>query len=185
MWLFFFYFFDLRLNKRLSKQSWGWWLKTLSRPLWRHRNDCAGKTVSLHWDALKLKSRLRRVYFLFTQSFWKIAQCMAMTLPCFLEDFKTIGQQKRVLWANEISRDLGLTRVSDGYSIQHNALVLFLLCDQPGVLYNIRYPSETHLKFKSREISFVHKTHVNCPIVLNFCTAVLLPCSVQNFKKIK
>ena len=29
-------FFDLRLNKRLSKQSWGWWFKTLSRPLWRH-----------------------------------------------------------------------------------------------------------------------------------------------------
>ena len=32
-------FFDLRLNKSLSKQSWGWWFETLSRPLWRHRND--------------------------------------------------------------------------------------------------------------------------------------------------
>ena len=32
-------FFDLRLNKRLSKQSWGWWFETLSRQLWRHRND--------------------------------------------------------------------------------------------------------------------------------------------------
>ena len=31
-------FFDLRLNKRLSKQSWGWWFETPSRPLWRHRN---------------------------------------------------------------------------------------------------------------------------------------------------
>ena len=31
-------FFDLRLDKRLSKQSWGWWLETLSCPLWRHRN---------------------------------------------------------------------------------------------------------------------------------------------------
>ena len=30
--------FDRRLNKRLNKQSWGWWLETLSRPLWRHRN---------------------------------------------------------------------------------------------------------------------------------------------------
>ena len=29
-------FFDLRLNKRLSKQSWGWWIETLSHPLWRH-----------------------------------------------------------------------------------------------------------------------------------------------------
>ena len=31
-------FFDLRLNKRLSKQSWGWWFETLSCPLWRHCN---------------------------------------------------------------------------------------------------------------------------------------------------
>ena len=29
-------FFDLRLNKRLSKQSWGWWFEMTSRPLWRH-----------------------------------------------------------------------------------------------------------------------------------------------------
>ena len=28
----------MRLNKRLSKQSWGWWFETLSRPLWRHCN---------------------------------------------------------------------------------------------------------------------------------------------------
>ena len=28
-------FFDLRLNKRLSKQSCGWWFETPSRPLWR------------------------------------------------------------------------------------------------------------------------------------------------------
>ena len=32
-------FFDLHLNERLSKQSWGWWFETLSLPLWRHRND--------------------------------------------------------------------------------------------------------------------------------------------------
>ena len=32
-------FFDLRLNKRLSKQWWGWWFETPSCPLWRHSND--------------------------------------------------------------------------------------------------------------------------------------------------
>ena len=31
-------FFDLRLNKRLSKQSWGWWFETPSPSLWRHCN---------------------------------------------------------------------------------------------------------------------------------------------------
>ena len=34
-------FFDLRLNKRLSKQSWGWWFETPSRSLWRHHNGIA------------------------------------------------------------------------------------------------------------------------------------------------
>ena len=29
---------DLRLNKWLSKQGWGWWFETLSHPLWRHCN---------------------------------------------------------------------------------------------------------------------------------------------------
>ena len=33
--------FDLRLNKRLSKQSWGWWFQTQSRPLWRQSNILA------------------------------------------------------------------------------------------------------------------------------------------------
>ena len=32
-------FFDLRLNKFLSKQSWCWWFEMPSCPLWRHRDD--------------------------------------------------------------------------------------------------------------------------------------------------
>ena len=32
-------FFDLRLNKRLTRQLWGWWFKTVSRPLWRQCNE--------------------------------------------------------------------------------------------------------------------------------------------------
>ena len=31
-------FLDLRLNKRLSKQSWGWLFETPFCPLWRHCN---------------------------------------------------------------------------------------------------------------------------------------------------
>ena len=34
-------FFDLRLNKRLSKQWWDWWFETPSRSLWRHCNVIA------------------------------------------------------------------------------------------------------------------------------------------------
>ena len=41
-------FFDLRLNKRLSKQSWGWWFEMLSRPLWRHRNVSSLDALNFH-----------------------------------------------------------------------------------------------------------------------------------------
>ena len=36
-------FFDLRLNKQLSKQSWGRWFETPPRSLWRHCNGMMGK----------------------------------------------------------------------------------------------------------------------------------------------
>ena len=58
----------------------------------------------------------------------------------------------------------------------------------PGVLYNIGYTSETHLKLRPREISFAHNIRLNNPIVLQFwkehasITAVL--CS-RRFKMIR
>ena len=39
-------FIDLRLNKRLSKQPWGWWFETPSWSLWRH---CNVRLSSGHW----------------------------------------------------------------------------------------------------------------------------------------
>ena len=37
-------FFDLRLNKRMSKWSWGWWFATPLRPLWRHCNETSDQS---------------------------------------------------------------------------------------------------------------------------------------------
>ena len=45
-------YFDLRLNKRLSKQSWGWWFETQSRPLWRHRNGWVSGEFSVLQQSL-------------------------------------------------------------------------------------------------------------------------------------
>ena len=47
-------FFDLRPNKRLSKQSCGWWFKTQSRPLWRHCNDRRGKLGRYHTNRIRI-----------------------------------------------------------------------------------------------------------------------------------
>ena len=38
-------FFDLCLNKRLSKQPWGWWFETPSWSLWRQCNDDGRKRM--------------------------------------------------------------------------------------------------------------------------------------------
>ena len=40
--------FDRRLNKRLSKQPWGWWFEMPSRSLWRHCND-THELRDYHW----------------------------------------------------------------------------------------------------------------------------------------
>ena len=59
-------FFDLRLNKRLSKHSWGWWFETLSWSLWRHHN-----AASIHPIVAQLISHkipiVKIVYVLLTR----------------------------------------------------------------------------------------------------------------------
>ena len=48
-------FFYLRLNKWLSKQSWGWWFETPSHSLWRHRNDIYHSHNNCHfWFSLQV-----------------------------------------------------------------------------------------------------------------------------------
>ena len=54
-----------------------------------------------------------------------------------------------------------------------------------GVLCNKAYPSEIYLGPQSRENSIVHNLFRSHPIVLIFCTAVILSCSVQPFKTIR
>ena len=49
-------FFDLRLNKHLSKQSWGWWLETPYCLLWRHCNEGNSYIVTATWARLNIKT---------------------------------------------------------------------------------------------------------------------------------
>ena len=51
-------FFDLRLNKWLSKLWWGWWFETLSRPLWRHRNATQLHSLSPEKNEMPTSSSL-------------------------------------------------------------------------------------------------------------------------------
>ena len=61
-------FFDLRLNKRLSKQSWGRWFETLSHVLWRQCNVL--KCILFMKKKLYFESNSPKVY-----SIWFIITC--------------------------------------------------------------------------------------------------------------
>ena len=64
-------FFDLRLNERLSKQSWGWWFETPSPPLWRHGN--VGAEYLIYVFYLPLHDHVRDKFYLFIpcdQVYW-------------------------------------------------------------------------------------------------------------------
>ena len=51
------FFFDLCLNKRLSKQRWGCWFETPLRSLWRHCNEWRPQ-----WDILFTRSVMAWYY---------------------------------------------------------------------------------------------------------------------------
>ena len=49
-------FFDLRLNKLLNKQPWGWWFETPSSSLWRQCNEnisqCTGSRLNSNYERI-------------------------------------------------------------------------------------------------------------------------------------
>ena len=61
--------FDLYLNKQLSKQSWGWWVEMPSRSLWRHFNeDPLNKPFSKKINVSYVEIRMFRVKWLKTMT---------------------------------------------------------------------------------------------------------------------
>ena len=71
-------FFDLRLNKRLGKQSWGWWF-------WRHL---------AHYDvnviALPPNLEAERLIFRLSQLLWNMAAISAIALSRWLSNFRAM-----------------------------------------------------------------------------------------------
>ena len=97
-------FFDLSLNKRLSKQSWGWWFEAPPRPLWRHFNDFTmitwikGGVINdafLHWlntDSERMKWSthelwLRLWFTIEITSWWARWRLKSPTSRLFIQKF--------------------------------------------------------------------------------------------------
>ena len=102
-------FFDLRLNKRLSKQSWGWWFETPSRSLWRHCNEYhdAQRNCEVHssWPNYPL---YRGIY---------------QWLVCFLSKGPMTRKVISMLWYNQGSRKRNLFLCSDHTKHKNNVII--------------------------------------------------------------
>ena len=69
---------------------------------------------------LKLKSRELLLPHIQYSMFRSYPNTFAMIVPSSVRNFKPIAQLKRMLWTNEISRDLCLRWVSEGYPLVHS-----------------------------------------------------------------
>ena len=71
-------FFYMRPNKRLSKQSGGWWFETPLHPLWRHYNETNLATLKIcYWylstvTIVNINSKYIPMYLYFTNLGWKL-----------------------------------------------------------------------------------------------------------------
>ena len=145
------FFFDLRLNKRLRKQSWGWWFKTLSRPLWRHCNTQSCCKFCHHGHSV--------------HEFITSPKLVWGALEIF--DVAWYILQRECRW----SRNWDPGR--DPKSIFSDKKVITDSC------CDIRFYSKTQFNPKSRWISYVRSIYFVCPIILKVC--MVRPCSVHNF----
>ena len=76
-------FFDLRLNKRLSKQPWGWWFET---PSWTLRCQCNDWTMSekswvkcSHLFSTACRHTWQRLFI--TEWWWMLGECRKVWHP--------------------------------------------------------------------------------------------------------
>ena len=100
--------FDLHLNKRLSKQSWGWWSKTLSRPLWRHCNErfiiCSTHVADIWTNITSIKRRSKCC----SQNLDRYVYVLIRTVVFLLSKMKKL--RKYWLWSSSPSSFLTMYR---------------------------------------------------------------------------
>ena len=94
-----------------------WYLLTFLSPPTSCAIEVIRPKLILNPNLVKYRSFVTSVSVV--QSFWNYTQSTAVSLSRSVHNFKTIGVLCNKLWANELSRDLGLRRVLDGYSILH------------------------------------------------------------------
>ena len=153
------YLFDLRPNKRLRKQSWGWWFETPSRQLWRqcngglfpHKNRFSVIKISTSWGRLIIVMvipMMERWYFYIETT---IALLSVLGIRWFL--YCTLQQYRGII------RELNFIQIQMQVHIcssfkQFSRKYVFVVISWPGAVETLDIPPKFILKLKSREISY-------------------------------
>ena len=121
----FYVFFDLRLDKRLGKQWWGWWFETPARQLWSHCNgmfadplNSIGPTLSkYHFVTRHLRSNTALLEWITPSSYGMI--CFCRSKFCFPR-----GSMSRVnlILVSLVCKNASCRKTSTYYSTHDNSL---------------------------------------------------------------
>ena len=95
-------FFDLRLNKRLSKEPWGWWFETPSWSLWRQCNE---------WPK---HASLNKVKLLFLAPLYHLQCWFIKKIKPHIPNLKIVFNRISLVWIynKQLRPSLVLTQVS-------------------------------------------------------------------------
>ena len=107
-------FYDLRLNKRLSKQSWGWWYETPSRSFWRHCNALCLRKRPLDPSAHGAATKSITVVFVkatISTKLWHYCFSLSSIIPTMPAMLQMNSKAK--LWcSNRINVDIVIIKIS-------------------------------------------------------------------------
>ena len=90
-------FFVLCLNKRVNKQSWGWWFETPSHPLWRHCNG-TWKYLLRNWFPFVQASMCYRYWYQYWGHCCLINDLRSSPQPKGYHDETKLMMNKQILW---------------------------------------------------------------------------------------
>ena len=97
-------FFDLHPNRRLSKQSRGWWFETPSRPLWRHCN------VHEVWWSLE-RSKIQSALIKNGVANPLSLQFISSVKPAFEPDTDKVSWQSLIEWFTRFNTQALVTNI--------------------------------------------------------------------------
>ena len=128
-------FFDLRLNKRLSKQSWGWSFETPWRPFWRHCNDT--KQFAIEYVMMDIMSGCNTLRYLkVVVGVMYFVSDSSYVQPCWWRTCETSKFLSRLPYngCNLINLSwLSDTRILNSLGIGHCYLIFIILHVLPAI----------------------------------------------------